>query len=71
MAVDRHEPEVVGVAIDQPIRTCWAIRDAQGRLTELLEPGPLVWRRNLGLRGLQALPVSFQSKNEAAARSVS
>jgi len=36
-----------------------------------LEPGPLVWRRNLGLRGLQALPVSFQSKNEAAARSVS
>jgi hypothetical protein len=36
-----------------------------------LEPGPLVWRRNLGLRGLEALPVTFQSKNEAAARSVS
>lgn len=32
----------VGVLIDQPIRTCWAIRDAHGRLTELLEPGPLV-----------------------------
>jgi pimeloyl-[acyl-carrier protein] synthase len=24
-----------------------------------LEPGPLVWRENLGLRGLKALPVSF------------
>jgi pimeloyl-[acyl-carrier protein] synthase len=24
-----------------------------------LEPGPLVWRENLGLRGLTALPVSF------------
>ncbi len=24
-----------------------------------LEPGPLVWRNNLGLRGLTALPVSF------------
>ena len=32
----------VGVPIDQSIRTCWAIRDAQGRLTELLEPGPLL-----------------------------
>ena len=27
-----------------------------------LEPGPLVWRQNLGLRGLTALPVAF---NEA------
>jgi hypothetical protein len=25
-----------------------------------LEPGPLVWRENLGLRGLSALPVSFE-----------
>jgi hypothetical protein len=25
-----------------------------------LRPGPLVWRNNLGLRGLTALPVSFQ-----------
>lgn len=24
-----------------------------------LEPGPIVWRENLGLRGLKALPVSF------------
>ena len=24
-----------------------------------LEPGPLVWRTNLGLRGLTTLPVSF------------
>ena len=24
-----------------------------------LEPGPLVWRENLGLRGLTALPVAF------------
>ena len=30
------------------------------RLRDLrLEPGPLVWRENLGLRGLTALPVSF------------
>jgi cytochrome P450 len=27
-----------------------------------LEPGPLAWRTNLGLRGLEALPVTF--KNE-------
>ncbi len=27
-----------------------------------LEPGPLVWRENLGLRGLKALPVTFQEK---------
>jgi hypothetical protein len=26
-----------------------------------LEPGPLVWRENLGLRGLVALPVTFSS----------
>ncbi len=33
------------------------------RLPDLaLEPGPLVWRHNLGLRGLKALPVTF--KNE-------
>jgi cytochrome P450 len=24
-----------------------------------LEPGPIIWRENLGLRGLTALPVSF------------
>jgi len=30
------------------------------RLPELeLEPGPLVWRNNLGLRGLTALPITF------------
>jgi hypothetical protein len=30
------------------------------RLPDLaLEPGPLVWRQNLGLRGLTALPVTF------------
>ncbi len=30
------------------------------RLPEVqLEPGPLVWRQNLGLRGLTALPVAF------------
>ena len=26
-----------------------------------LEPGPLVWRTNLGLRGLTALPVRFRA----------
>jgi pimeloyl-[acyl-carrier protein] synthase len=32
------------------------------RLPELeLEPGPLVWRENLGLRGLKALPVKFRA----------
>ncbi len=30
------------------------------RLTEIeIEPGPLAWRENLGLRGLKALPVRF------------
>jgi cytochrome P450 len=39
------------------------------RFTDLtLEPGPLLWRRNLGLRGLESLPISFRSaksKNNA------
>jgi 1-phosphofructokinase family hexose kinase len=35
-----HHVRFVGVPIDLPIRTCWAIRDNTGRLTELLEPGP-------------------------------
>jgi pimeloyl-[acyl-carrier protein] synthase len=26
-----------------------------------LKPGPLVWRTNLGLRGLTSLPISFSS----------
>ena len=33
-----------------------------------LEPGPLAWRSNLGLRGLTALPIRF-SQPESAARS--
>ena len=34
------------------------------RLPELaLEPGPLVWRENLGLRGLTSLPVSFEKRS--------
>jgi hypothetical protein len=34
------------------------------RLTDLsLEPGPLAWRRNLGLRGLESLPITFTSAN--------
>lgn len=33
------------------------------RLPDLrLEPGPLVWRTNLGLRGLTALPVTFAAR---------
>jgi cytochrome P450 len=32
-----------------------------------LEPGPLVWRDNLGLRGLVALPVKFDRAAESAA----
>lgn len=31
-----------------------------------LEPGPLVWRNNLGLRGLTSLPVRFQSPARAS-----
>jgi pimeloyl-[acyl-carrier protein] synthase len=30
-----------------------------------LEPGPLTWRNNLGLRGLLALPVKFQASHSA------
>jgi len=38
------------------------------RMTDLaLEPGPLVWRTNLGLRGLTALPVTFQAATTASA----
>jgi hypothetical protein len=29
-----------------------------------LEPGPLVWRENLGLRGLKSLPVRFRASEE-------
>lgn len=36
-----------------------------------LQPGPLVWRRNLGLRGLQALPVTFTRAGSSAAPSLS
>jgi cytochrome P450 len=37
------------------------------RLPDLrLEPGPLVWRDNLGLRGLAALPVAFTPSRAAA-----
>ncbi|HTW57395.1 MAG TPA: cytochrome P450 [Terriglobales bacterium] len=36
------------------------------RLPELeLQPGPLTWRNNLGLRGMIALPVKFQSSHAA------
>jgi pimeloyl-[acyl-carrier protein] synthase len=31
-----------------------------------LEPGPLVWRDNLGLRGLTSLPVTFAERQTAA-----
>jgi pimeloyl-[acyl-carrier protein] synthase len=31
-----------------------------------LEPGPLVWRENLGLRGLTALPVRFDATRQVA-----
>lgn len=37
------------------------------RLPDLeLQPGPLVWRNNLGLRGLTALPVKFQASHAAS-----
>jgi cytochrome P450 len=36
------------------------------RLSDLaLEPGPLVWRDNLGLRGLTSLPVTFSKHSPA------
>jgi cytochrome P450 len=36
------------------------------RLPDLqLQPGPLVWRNNLGLRGLTALPVKFRASHSA------
>jgi len=37
-----------------------AIASRTSNLT--LDPGPLVWRENLGLRGLTALPVTFDEK---------
>jgi cytochrome P450 len=42
------------------------------RLPDLaLEPKPLVWRRNLGLRGLEALPVTFTGKDVDTERQAS
>jgi pimeloyl-[acyl-carrier protein] synthase len=36
------------------------------RLSDLkLQPGPLIWRNNLGLRGLAALPIMFQPAHAA------
>jgi hypothetical protein len=37
------------------------------RLSDLeMQPGPLIWRNNLGLRGLTALPVRFQASRAAS-----
>jgi pimeloyl-[acyl-carrier protein] synthase len=42
------------------------------RLSDIaLQPGPLVWRRNLGLRGLQALPVAFTRASSSSGPSLS
>src|SRR5437867_8137477 len=51
-----------------------ALKTLLRRLPDLsFEPGPLVWRTNLGLRGLTALPVTFgkngSSKREEVSRS--
>ncbi|HXP71897.1 MAG TPA: cytochrome P450 [Candidatus Dormibacteraeota bacterium] len=35
-----------------------------------LEPGPLIWRSNLGLRGLMRLPIRFNDRQEAVGFSV-
>ena len=41
-----------------------AVEAIVSRLPELaLEPGPLVWRENLGLRGLTSLPVTFNKQS--------
>lgn len=37
-----HGARFVGVESDGPIRTCLALRDRDGRTTELLEPGPVL-----------------------------
>jgi hypothetical protein len=43
-----------------------------GRLRDLaLEPGPLVWRENLALRGLKALSVSFRAAGSAVGEAAS
>jgi len=34
-----------------------------------LEPGPLAWRTNLGLRGLEALPLTFKNASTGPLRS--
>jgi cytochrome P450 len=43
-----------------------------GRLPDLaLEPGVLVWRHNLGLRGLEAMPVKLSKENRGVGSSLS
>jgi 1-phosphofructokinase family hexose kinase len=39
-ALTRRAVEWRGVGIEQPIRSCYAIRDRRGELTEIREPGP-------------------------------
>jgi tagatose 6-phosphate kinase len=41
-AVAQTGPRFVWVTVSEPIRTCLALVDAEGRTTELLEPGPEV-----------------------------
>ena len=38
--LSRAGAKFVGVKADESIRTCYALRDPEGRTTELLEPGP-------------------------------
>jgi tagatose 6-phosphate kinase len=45
-AVAQTGPRFVWVTVSEPIRTCFALVDAEGRTTELLEPGPEVSNRN-------------------------
>ncbi len=44
-AVAQAGPRFVWVTVGEPIRTCFALLDADGRTTELLEPGPEVSNR--------------------------
>ena len=44
-AVAPTGPRFVWVTVSEPIRTCFALVDAEGRTTELLEPGPDVSNR--------------------------
>jgi 1-phosphofructokinase family hexose kinase len=50
-----------GIAVDGELRTCIALRDAEGQITELLEPGPNVGSSSRGLLNQRFLELAREA----------